>query len=88
MVSRPPPADIEAGYGATPAEASEHVREIVQTGVVGINPEDGLHGQMRSIEDATARLSAAREAPRKKGVPIVRNARCDIFHQKLFQMKG
>jgi len=76
----PVTADIEAGYGATPAEVAAHVAEIIQTGVVGINLEDGLHGPMRSIEDAVARLAAAREAARREGVPIVLNARCDIFH--------
>jgi 2-methylisocitrate lyase-like PEP mutase family enzyme len=76
----PVTADIEAGYGVTPAALAAHVAEIIQTGVVGINLEDGLHGPMRSVEDATARLSAAREAARKEGVPIVLNARCDIFH--------
>jgi len=76
----PVTADIEAGYGATPTEVGAHVAEIIQTGVVGINLEDGLHGPVRSIEDAAARLGAARDAARKEGVPIVLNARCDIFH--------
>jgi 2-methylisocitrate lyase-like PEP mutase family enzyme len=76
----PVTADIEAGYGETPAEVATHVREIIQTGVVGINLEDGLHGPMRSIEDAARRLSAAREAGTKEGVPFVLNARCDVFH--------
>lgn len=76
----PVTADIEAGYGATPAEVGMYVAEIIQAGVVGINLEDGLHGPMRSIEDATARLRAAREAARTEGVSIVLNARCDIFH--------
>ena len=76
----PVTADIEAGYGMTPAEVGAHVAEIIQTGVVGINLEDGLHGPIRSIEDAAARLRAARDAARKEGVPIVLNARCDIFH--------
>ncbi|HEY7300717.1 MAG TPA: isocitrate lyase/phosphoenolpyruvate mutase family protein [Xanthobacteraceae bacterium] len=76
----PVSADIEAGYGAAPAEVAAHVAEIIDTGVVGINLEDGLHGGIRSIADAAARLSAAREAARKKDVPIVINARCDIFH--------
>ena len=52
----PVTADIEAGYGATPSEVAAHVAEIIQTGVVGINLEDGLHGPMRSIDDAAARL--------------------------------
>jgi 2-methylisocitrate lyase-like PEP mutase family enzyme len=76
----PVTADIEAGYGETPVEVATNVREIIQTGVVGINLEDGLHGPMRSIEDAARRLSAAREAGTKEGVPIVLNARCDVFH--------
>ncbi len=75
----PVTADIEAGYGVTPAEVGAHVAEIIQTGVVGINLEDGLHGPIRGIEDAAARLRAAREAANKEGVPIVLNARCDIF---------
>ncbi len=76
----PVTADIEAGYGATPAEVGRHVAEIIQAGVVGINLEDGLHGPIRSIEDAAARLTAAREAALRAGVPIVLNARCDVFH--------
>lgn len=76
----PVTADIEAGYGASPSDVAAHVAEIIQAGVVGINLEDGLHGPMRSIEDAVARLGAAREAAHKEGVPIVLNARCDIFH--------
>jgi 2-methylisocitrate lyase-like PEP mutase family enzyme len=76
----PVTADIEAGYGASPAEVAAHVAEIIQVGVVGINLEDGLHGPMRSTEDAAARLRAARAAAQREGVPIVLNARCDIFH--------
>ncbi len=79
----PVTADIEAGYSASPVEVGEHVAEIIQAGVVGINLEDGLHGPMRRIEDAAARISAAREAATKEGVPIVLNARCDIFHLQI-----
>lgn len=83
----PVTADIEAGYGTTPAEVSAHVAEIIQTGIVGINLEDGLHGPIRSIEDAIARLAAAREAAQKQGVPIVLNARCDVYHLQLGEEK-
>lgn len=76
----PVTADIEAGYGVSPAEVGTHVAEIIQAGVVGINLEDGLHGPIRRIEDAAARLRAARDAAHKEGVPIVLNARCDIFY--------
>ncbi len=75
----PVTADIEAGYGATPAEVAAHVAEIVRTGIVGINLEDGLHGPVRTVDDAAARIAAAREAAQREGVPIVINARCDVI---------
>ena len=75
----PVSADIEAGYGATPAEVGAHVGEIIAAGVVGLNLEDGLHGPMRTLEDAAARIRAARAAADKAGVPIVLNARSDVF---------
>lgn len=78
-VAVPVTADIEAGYGTTPAEVGAHVAEIIEAGVVGINLEDGLHGPIRSVDDAAARLAAARDAACKAGVPLVINARCDIF---------
>lgn len=82
-VDVPVTADIEAGYGATPAELGAHVAEIIRAGVVGFNLEDGLHGPIRSVEDAVARLRAAREAAQQEGVPAVINARCDIFYLQL-----
>jgi 2-methylisocitrate lyase-like PEP mutase family enzyme len=72
-------ADIEAGYGATPNEVGAHVAEIIRAGVVGINLEDGLHGPIRTVEDAADRIRAARDAARRAGVPIVINGRCDVF---------
>lgn len=78
----PVTADIEAGYGQTPEAVGSHVAEIIRAGVVGVNLEDSHEGSIRDVEDATARLQAAREAARKEGVPIVINARCDIFHRQ------
>src|SRR6185437_3001679 len=37
----PVTADIEAGYGDSPAEVGLHVEQIIRAGVVGINLEDG-----------------------------------------------
>lgn len=78
----PVTADIEAGYGQTPEAVGSHVAEIIRAGVVGVNLEDSHEDSIRDVEDATARLQAAREAARKEGVPIVINARCDIFHRQ------
>lgn len=78
----PVTADIEAGYGASPDEVGRHVREIVEAGVVGVNLEDGLHGapHMRAIDDAARRIAAARAAAARAGVPMVLNARTDLYH--------
>ncbi len=79
----PVTADIEAGYGETPAAVGAHVAAVIRTGAVGVNLEDGLHGPIRRLEDATARLSAAREAAERESVPVVINARCDVFHLQI-----
>ena len=77
----PVTADIEGGYGETPGEVARSVADIIRAGAVGINLEDGTHAQVpiRSIEDAAARIRAAREAATQEGVPLVINARIDLY---------
>jgi len=77
----PVTADIEGGYGETPVEVARRVADIIRAGAVGINLEDGTHAQtpIRSIEDAVARIRAAREAAAQEGVPLVINARIDLY---------
>ncbi|HZT52275.1 MAG TPA: isocitrate lyase/phosphoenolpyruvate mutase family protein [Stellaceae bacterium] len=81
----PVSADIEAGYGATPTEVGAHVADIIRAGVVGLNLEDGMHGPLRSLEDGAARIHAAREAARAAGVPIVINARTDVYFSQVIE---
>src|SRR5690348_5663614 len=38
----PVTADIESGFGATPAEVAETIRGVVPAGAVGINLEDSV----------------------------------------------
>lgn len=75
-------ADIEGGYGDTPEEIGAHVGEIIRTGAVGVNLEDGAHEGLRDIDDMVARLRAARSAADLEKVPIVINARCDVFQKQ------
>ena len=78
----PVTADIEAGYGASPDDVRKSVTEIIQTGAVGINLEDSTPRPdmpIRPIADATARIRAARAAAEAAGVPIVINARVDLY---------
>jgi len=80
-VAVPVTADIEGGFGATPEEVGRHIGEIVAAGAVGVNLEDSIPGQvgMRSTDDAAARVGAARAAAAAAGVPLVINARVDLF---------
>ena len=78
----PVTADIEAGYGETPDQVGKRITEILQTGVVGFNIEDGTTSPdqpVRSIEDASARIHAARAAAVTAGLPVVINARVDLY---------
>jgi len=78
----PVTADIEAGYGETPDALMRSVAEIIEAGAVGVNLEDGvLRGPapIRSLSDAGDRIRAAREAAKAAAVPIVINARTDLY---------
>lgn len=75
-------ADIETGYGATPDALARSVTDIIGAGAVGVNLEDGTPNPqepVRTIDDAAARIRAARAAASAAGVPIVINARVDLY---------
>jgi len=85
-VTVPVTADIEAGFGATPQAVAASVAEIIAAGAVGINLEDGTPRgaePIRNVADAASRIAAAREAARKANVPIVINARTDLYLRNL-----
>jgi 2-methylisocitrate lyase-like PEP mutase family enzyme len=78
----PVTADIEGGYGETPEQVARSVTEIIRAGVVGINLEDSTalsNLPIRSMEDSVARIQAARQAAQAAGVPILINARIDLY---------
>jgi 2-methylisocitrate lyase-like PEP mutase family enzyme len=63
-----------------------HIGEIIAAGAVGINLEDGTpraEMPIRTIEDATARIRAARKAATAAGVPLVINARLDLWSKQI-----
>lgn len=73
--------DFEGGYGATPAAVGASVRAVIEAGAVGVNIEDGTpgHGPLRPLDEASARIAAARGAAMASGVPLVINARVDLW---------
>jgi 2-methylisocitrate lyase-like PEP mutase family enzyme len=77
-VDLPVTVDAEAGYGLAPREL---VDRLLETGAVGCNLEDTDHraGGLVGADAHAERLAAIRSAARDAGVPIVVNARTDIF---------
>ncbi|MGK5557734.1 isocitrate lyase/PEP mutase family protein [Actinomadura kijaniata] len=74
----PVTVDAEAGYGLEPREL---VDRLLEAGAVGCNLEDSDH-RAGGLVDAGAnaeRLAAVRAAADDAGVPIVINARVDVF---------
>lgn len=74
-VELPVTADIEAGFGDTPAAVSDTVAAVIAAGAVGVNLEDRL----RPAAEHAAILAAVRERREREGVPLVINGRSDEF---------
>lgn len=82
-VSVPVTADMEAGYGRTPEAAAESARAVIAAGAVGLNLEDSSGDELLDIPLQVARIQAVREVAAATGVPLVLNARTDVFLKEL-----
>jgi 2-methylisocitrate lyase-like PEP mutase family enzyme len=80
-VDVPVTADLEDGFGDTPDAVAQTVRLAVDLGVVGANIEDAAAGGVRDMDDAVARVSAARAAA-PHGT-FVLNARTDTYFARV-----
>jgi 2-methylisocitrate lyase-like PEP mutase family enzyme len=79
-VKVPVTADIEAGYGNRPEDAALTARAVIEAGAVGLNLEDGADdGQLVDLSLQLEKITAVRESSRKMGVPLVLNARTDVY---------
>jgi len=79
-VQVPVTADVEAGYGNRPEDAALTARAVIEAGAVGLNLED--HTDDRQLVDLPLQLekiAAVRETSRKMGIPLVLNARTDVY---------
>jgi 2-methylisocitrate lyase-like PEP mutase family enzyme len=74
----PVTVDLEAGYGMEPGEL---VERLLATGAVGCNLEDTdfASGGLVPADAQAERLAAVRAAATAAGVPLVINARVDVF---------
>ena len=80
-VDLPVTADMEAGYGDEPADADATARGVLEAGAVGLNLEDTCDGDepLLAIERFVAKIAAVRSVAAEAGVPLVLNARTDVF---------
>ena len=89
-VAVPVTADMEAGYGPRPEDAAATARAVVAAGAVGMNLEDAsdADGELLGVTLQAERIRAAQEAAAAVGVPIVINARTDVFLARIGEPAG
>ncbi|HKF25652.1 MAG TPA: isocitrate lyase/phosphoenolpyruvate mutase family protein [Candidatus Acidoferrum sp.] len=81
-VEVPVTADLEAGYGTTPSQMADTARALIAAGAVGLNLEDMTGDEETSQVDTALqmeKIQAIQEAAAAAGVPLVLNARTDIY---------
>lgn len=76
----PVTADLESGYGLA---AEELVEQLLRAGAIGLNVEDTDHSgkqpRLRDVDAQAERVAALRRAAGQARVPVVINARVDVF---------
>jgi 2-methylisocitrate lyase-like PEP mutase family enzyme len=81
-VNAPVTADVEAGYGGTPEAAATTARKVIEAGAVGMNFEDATGDSNQPLADLSLqleRIQAIRETALRVNVPLVLNARTDVY---------
>ena len=72
---------MEAGYGDAPEDAAATASGVLEVGAVGLNLEDlsDAGDDLLPIEAYVAKIAAIRQVAADSGVPLVLNARTDVF---------
>lgn len=81
-VKVPVTADVEAGYGGKAEDAARTARSVIEAGAVGMNFEDATRDVAHPLTDLPLqleRIAAIRETAASLGVPMVLNARTDVY---------
>jgi 2-methylisocitrate lyase-like PEP mutase family enzyme len=80
-VKVPVTADVEAGYGPTPADAARTARSVIEAGAVGMNLEDATGDREPLVELSLQleKIRAVRETAESLHIPLVLNARTDVY---------
>lgn len=81
-VKVPVTADVESGYGARPEDAARTALAVIEAGAVGMNLEDSSGESDTALIEiplAVEKIRAVKEAGSQAGVPLVINARTDVY---------
>lgn len=81
-VDIPVTVDMEDGYGQTPDEVADSVRQVIKAGAVGINIEDSHMDRQAPLHDIPVqqkKIAVIRELGNAMGYPLFINARIDSY---------
>lgn len=81
-VSIPLSVDLEAGYHQSPEIIANHIKQLVQLGVVGINLEDSIVDKNRTLLPAdffAKKITSVLEFLQKDSINIFLNIRTDTY---------
>jgi 2-methylisocitrate lyase-like PEP mutase family enzyme len=80
-IDLPVTVDLERGFAKTISHLKENIRLLIEHGAVGINLEDSHadHKELYTINEQCRKIEAVREMGVQCGVPMVINARTDVF---------
>lgn len=77
----PVSVDIESGYAESLHGLQEHIAQLLDTGVAGLNIEDSWQdgAKLLPLAEQARRIEAIRSMAEKRNIPLVINARADSF---------
>ncbi|MDQ2991457.1 MAG: isocitrate lyase/phosphoenolpyruvate mutase family protein [Candidatus Eremiobacteraeota bacterium] len=77
----PVTADMEGGYGPTVADAVATALGVIASGAIGLNFEDAtsVRGELMDADKQAERIAAIRRTGEEYGLPLVINARTDVY---------
>lgn len=80
-VQVPVTADVESGYASSNSQLKEHIKKLIDTGIVGINFEDSLHDETKlfSKEEQSEKINLIKKTASEMASDLFINARTDVF---------
>lgn len=72
-------ADFESGFADTPQGVAANVTRCIETGVAGLSIEDRDGRAFYAVDEAVARVRAAREAIDHSGQDVILVGRCEAY---------